>query len=67
VLAEGDCYEGDLLNAVLSVEEGYWRENAPVKKILQEKIPVWRQKLEELNTGNTYRQLLKAISSFELK
>jgi hypothetical protein len=67
VLANGDCYEGDLLNAVLTVEEQYWNEHEDVWKMLKEYIPAWKARLEGLNENNTHRHLLKTISSFGLK
>jgi hypothetical protein len=30
-LVEGDCYQGDVLNAVLTVEEAFWSEHPDLK------------------------------------
>ncbi|MBU2020272.1 MAG: hypothetical protein KJ941_11560 [Bacteroidetes bacterium] len=58
ILAEGDFYEGDLLNAISEVNKTYWIENNDLLKVLYLKVKQQGIKLKEHNKG-----LYKKVSS----
>lgn len=66
ILAEGDFYEGDLLKAVLTSDENYWKED----KVYWEKtIDLFNDNIEKLNTADTTSKIRKdwfdAFSEFK--
>jgi len=67
ILAEGDFYDGDLLDAVLNVDDHFWVENQDLKKEVQLLITEKQEDIEARNEANIKRQLLKKIESFKDK
>ena len=64
ILAEGDCYEGDLLSMVLNAEDKFWNENKKLKIAIKNLITGRRYEIENKNEANIHRQLLKQIDNF---
>lgn len=62
-LAEGDFYEGDLLNSVLSVNSGFWKKNQVLKAEVLALISSSRKVIEE-SDANQKRQLLEKMDAF---
>ncbi|HKZ38447.1 MAG TPA: contact-dependent growth inhibition system immunity protein [Chryseolinea sp.] len=58
LLTEGNYYEGDLLNAVLSLSQEQWELNneswGKVDELLREQIPVLRSVTPKLNIAKFY-------------
>ena len=67
ILAEGDCYEGDLLSMVLNAEDNFWNENKNLRIAIKNLITGRRQEIESKNEENIHRQLLKQIDRFNEK
>ncbi|MFI5129797.1 MAG: contact-dependent growth inhibition system immunity protein [Chitinophagales bacterium] len=61
ILAEGDMYDGDLLNSVLSADPTYWQKN---KKEWQLIVELVENKKHLLKSSVHSRQLLKRFESF---
>jgi CDI immunity proteins len=64
ILAEGDFFEGDLLNAVLNCDINYWEVHADLRSEVIDLIKQNRSEIEEKNESNSFRQLLKDIDLF---
>ena len=56
--AEGDCYEGDLLNAVLKSDKNYWNEHVELKN---EMIKLMEKNIEDLQNLDSLLQIDKHI------
>lgn len=67
ILAEGDLYEGDLLSAVLSINDRFWEEHSALKQEVQRLISEKQHVIEQSNEANLHRQLLKKIEDFKQK
>ncbi|MEQ8852501.1 contact-dependent growth inhibition system immunity protein [Gimesia sp.] len=65
-LAQGDFYAGDLLSAVLSVPESYWRLHTEQCEVLRRVIVRAKTMLTELDEteSNALRNNLKQIPDF---
>lgn len=61
VLAEGDFYKGDLLNAVLSVTNAFWNNNIPMKEILKK---ILLDNKEFIETSRCPRKVIRNIENF---
>jgi hypothetical protein len=65
ILAEGDFYEGDLLNAVLNSEVEFWKVEPVlwnrVGELFEENIAVLKNEASMYDTG---RQILKSFKEF---
>ena len=61
ILAEGDLYDDDLLDSVLSADPTYWQKN---KKEWQLIVELVENKKKLLQSSNLHRQLLKKFESF---
>jgi hypothetical protein len=64
ILAEGDLYAGDLLSAVLSINNGYWQEHPVIRKELLELLDNRKMQLEASNQSSSLRQLFQKIDAF---
>jgi hypothetical protein len=64
ILAEGDLYEGDLLEAVLKCDKNYWKTHPDLKRQVIDLINQRHPEIEEKNEANYFRQLLKSIDLF---
>jgi hypothetical protein len=63
ILAEGDMYEGDLLNSVLTVNSKFWLENKSYWATIHD---LYRKNLSLFETeDNEHRPLIKAFEQFE--
>ncbi|RZJ72382.1 contact-dependent growth inhibition system immunity protein [Flavobacterium sp.] len=56
ILAEGDFYEGDLLNSVLTADAKYWLEN---KSEWQSVVDLFESNSERLKTEDTSKSIKK--------
>jgi hypothetical protein len=64
ILAEGDCYEGDLLESILGLKNAFWLSQS---NDYQRFINILKKKksyIEKYNRDNRHRQLLKKIDIF---
>lgn len=61
VLAEGDFYKGDLLNAVLSETNAFWNNNIPMKEILKK---ILLDNKEFIETSRCPRKVIRNIENF---
>lgn len=61
ILAEGDFYEGDLLNAALSVGSEFWSKHPALKETLKKTI---RNHMWEIEAAGLPRQVGRNIESF---
>lgn len=50
ILSEGDFYKGDLLNAVLTVDSNYWKDN---KENWRKIVDLFKGNIEVLESSNT--------------
>jgi len=64
ILAEGDLYEGDLLSAVLSIDEVFWDSNPKWKISFKNLVNLKQAEIVEKSESNIHRQLLKLIDKF---
>jgi hypothetical protein len=64
ILAEGDYYEGDLLSAVLNVEETFWQNHLQILKLVLQLLHSNRDYVIQHNTVNQHRQLLREMDGF---
>jgi hypothetical protein len=63
ILAEGDCYEGDLLDVVLKLDNAYWLSQPDYYQRFLSILKKKKSYIEKYNRDNKYRQLLKQINS----
>lgn len=64
ILIEAEFYEGDLLSAVLDVDDKFWRLYPASRVEVHQLISSQKQFVEYRNEGNQFRQLLKKIDAF---
>lgn len=64
ILTEVSLYEGDLLAAILRVENQYWTIYPQIKNQVVVLLDAQRKNIEKKNIENTHRQILKIIDQF---
>ena len=66
-LCEGDFYPGDLLNAVLKVDESYWMRHADARETMTVVVDRALKRLEQLgdDSGVTREALEEGLARFE--
>lgn len=62
ILAEGNFYEGDLLNNVLSSDKNFWKEHQDVWMTIKN---LYEANLSIFNSDNQYRQIKKSFDEFQ--
>jgi hypothetical protein len=67
VFAEGDCYEGDLLDVVLKLDNAYWLSQPDYYQRFLNILKKKKSYIEKYNRDNKYRQLLKQIDNLFAK
>lgn len=63
IFAEGDCYEGDLLDNVLSLDTDYWQSQPHYYQRFLSILKKKKSYIEKYNRDNKHRQLIKQIES----
>jgi hypothetical protein len=64
ILLDAEFYEGDLLNAVLDVDQHFLKEHTDIFKDIHRLVSKEKVSIEMQNTGNQHRQLLKKVDAF---
>ena len=64
ILAEGDLYEGDLLNAVLSSEVAYWKTEKQHWETILLLFEKNRELLDSFNVSNELRKEMRLFDEF---
>jgi CDI immunity proteins len=61
ILAEGDLYEGDLLDNILKLDNAYWTSQPHYYERFLSILKKKKSYIEKYNRDNKHRQLLKQI------
>ena len=61
IMAEGDYFEGDLLQNILSVEKAFWKQNEKLKKEVKEQVLSNHQYIASFETDKKFKQILSAF------
>lgn len=64
ILVEAELYEGDLLSAVLTADDSFWKQYPATRLEVQQLLLNQKQFIERRNETNQFRQLLKKINAF---
>jgi hypothetical protein len=62
ILAEGDLYEGDLLNSVLCSDSAYWTKHQSHYGMLK---GLYKQNRDLFESDNSFRKIRKSFDSFD--
>jgi hypothetical protein len=62
ILAEGDFYEGDLLNSVLRIDANYWTNHQGQHAMLK---GLYQKKRDLFDSDNSFRKIRKSFDSFD--
>ena len=58
IMAEGNYYEGDLLNSVLGVEDTFWKQHEKLRTKVKELISANIQYIESFKTAREFKRHL---------
>lgn len=61
LFAEGDYYEGDLLKAILTINESFWKENPILMDKLKQAILRQFKAIETLDLSDPIKESLHAL------
>lgn len=64
ILAEGDCYEGDLLKSVLNSDVEYWKKEVKNWKSMKAIFKRGKQKINQKLSYKMKKELLDAFAEF---